>query len=73
MGIAIAALGALLLSALSLFFNADPSAAARFALIRDGGVILLSLYIAARSLIALRSAGQPAPARPAAPAVPATP
>lgn len=73
MGIAIAALGALLLSALSLFFNAEPSAAARFALIRDGGVILLSLYIAARSLLALRAGSQPAPARPAAPEVPATP
>lgn len=73
MGIAIAALGALLLSALSLFFNADPSAAARFALIRDGGVILLSLYIAGRSLLALRTASQPAPARPTAPEVPAAP
>jgi hypothetical protein len=73
MGIAIAALGALLLSALSLFLNADPSAAARFALIRDGGVILLSLYIAARSLLALRAGSQPAPAHPAAPVVPATP
>jgi hypothetical protein len=73
MGIAIAALGALLLSALSLFFNAEPSAAARFALIRDGGVILLSLYIAGRSLLAMRTAGQPAPARPAAPEVPAAP
>ncbi len=73
MGIAIAALGALLLSALSLFLNAEPAAAARFALIRDGGVILLSLYIAARSLLALRATSQPAPARQAAPEVPATP
>lgn len=73
MGIAIAALGALLLSALSLFFNAEPSAAARFALIRDGGVILLSLYILGRSLLALRTASQPAPARPAAPEAPTVP
>ena len=60
MGIAIAALGVLLLSALSFVFIPDQTAASGLRWVRDGGVILLSLYIVGRSLFAQRADNKPA-------------
>lgn len=66
MGIAIAALGVLLLSALSFVLDTEQSAASRFGTYCDGGAILLSLYILGRSLVALRAGNKPAAAPPPA-------
>lgn len=66
MGIAIAALGVLLLSALSFVLNPDQSAGSHFGIYRDVAVILLALYIAGRSLFALRAGNTLSAAAPPA-------
>lgn len=65
MGIAIAALGVLLLSALNFVDIPDQTTATVFRWVHDGGVILLSLFILVRSLVVLRAGN-----RSASPAVP---
>jgi len=69
MGIAIAALGVLLLSALSFVVISDPTTASTVGWVHDGGVILLSLFILGRSLYLLRAGNRPT--TPAAPSPPA--
>lgn len=64
MAIAIAALGILLLSALSFVLAPDEAPGSRFAWYLDGGVILLSLYIAGRSLFAPRGGDKPSSPAP---------
>ena len=70
MGIAIAALGVLLLSALSFVVIPDPNTASIVGWVHDGGVIALSLFILARSLYLLRAGNRstsPAVSSPPAP------
>ncbi|MBK6971464.1 MAG: DUF2760 domain-containing protein [Sterolibacteriaceae bacterium] len=68
MGIAIAALGVLLLSALSFVVIPDPNTASIVGWVHDGGVIALSLFILGRSLYLLRAGN-----RSTSPAVPSPP
>lgn len=62
MAIAIAAVGILVLSALSFVLSPNEAPGSRFAWYLDGGVIVLSLYIAGRSLFASRAGDKPATA-----------
>lgn len=73
MAIAIAALGILVLGALSFVLAPNEAPGSRFAWYLDGGVILLSLYIAGRSLFAQRAGDKQTAAPPAAPPPAATP